>query len=84
LSVWCGAEGCVSGLRAAARKPTMHDKIEHQIQAIKLLLLHLVGHLYNSPNKFLYEFWLARPESGLTRARRGMSSVSFHIFVTQG
>ena len=21
LSVWCGAEGCVSGLRAAARKP---------------------------------------------------------------
>ena len=21
LSLWCGAEGCVSGLRAAARKP---------------------------------------------------------------
>ena len=23
LSVWCGAEGCVSGLRAAARKHTI-------------------------------------------------------------
>ena len=24
LSVWCGAVGCVSGLRAAARKPQFH------------------------------------------------------------
>ena len=24
LSVWCGAEGCVSGLRAAARNPQLH------------------------------------------------------------
>ena len=23
-SVWCGAEGCVSGLRAAAHKPQLH------------------------------------------------------------
>ena len=26
LSVWCGAEGCVSGLRAAARKPDTHSR----------------------------------------------------------
>ena len=31
LSVWCGAEGCVSGLRAAARKPDSL-KTKHQIQ----------------------------------------------------
>jgi hypothetical protein len=34
LSVWCGAEGCVSGLWAAIRS------------AIKIHLLHLVGILF--------------------------------------
>jgi hypothetical protein len=42
LSVWCGAEGCVSGLRdaAAARKPNT------QPSAPQIHLLHLVGILF--------------------------------------
>ena len=28
LSVWCGAEGCVSGLRAAVRKPDLYNTLE--------------------------------------------------------
>jgi hypothetical protein len=50
LSVWCEAEVCVSGLRAAARKPdTQH--VEQAIRsAIKNHLLHLVGILFPHTN----------------------------------
>ena len=32
LSVWCGAEGCVYGLRAAARKPDTQPTIRSAIK----------------------------------------------------
>jgi hypothetical protein len=41
LSVWCGAEGCVSGLRAAAAARKPDNKMCN-----KKYLLHLVGILF--------------------------------------
>jgi hypothetical protein len=36
LSVWCGAEGCVSGLRAAAaRKPDAQPATTHYTDSLK-------------------------------------------------
>ena len=48
LSVWCGAEGYVSGLRAAARKPDTQPCNKNH-------LLHLVGILFPHM-KFLYSY----------------------------
>ena len=47
LSVWCGAEGCVSSLRAAAQQPAnwTHNK-NH--------LLHLVGILFPQTNIHMF------------------------------
>ena len=35
LSVWCGVEGCVSGLRAAARKPITQPSAPHHTDNLK-------------------------------------------------
>ena len=42
LSVWCGAEGCVSGLRAAARKPYTQPSanflITHFVRSVEIII----------------------------------------------
>ena len=46
LSVWCGAEGCVSGLRAAA----LQSKAPHHTDNLKTKAPNTTGinHLYNT------------------------------------
>jgi hypothetical protein len=47
LSVQCGAEGCVSGLRVTRKPDTQSKHVEQAIRsAIKIHLLHLVGILF--------------------------------------
>jgi hypothetical protein len=51
LSVWCGAEGCVSGLRAAAsRKPDTQPSAPHHTDNLKTEAPSTTGsyHLYNT------------------------------------
>ena len=50
LSVWCGAEGCLSGLRAAARKPDKQSSAPHHTDNLKTKAPNTTGssHLYNT------------------------------------
>ena len=42
LSVWCGAEGCVSGLRAAALLASFYVEIKCQLDATDEFLLQII------------------------------------------
>ena len=55
LSVWCGAEGCVSGLRAAALFP-LAEKFEQEIQNV---FIHYMKRIFFQALKFLdyCKFW---------------------------
>ena len=42
LSVWCGAEGYVSGLRAAENQSTKYDRQHHLYNTLELLMMGIM------------------------------------------
>ena len=42
LSVWCGAEGCVSGLRAVAQQPPNTTGNNHLYNTLELLMMSIM------------------------------------------
>ena len=55
LSVWCGAEGHVSGLRAAAAASNKICNKNHLLHLVCILFLHIVWNIYYTLARVFYK-----------------------------